>query len=432
VVGAIVGVGIFFTPSRVAAIAGSDELALWTWVVGGVVALLGALTFAELGGMYPRTGAQYGALRDAYGPALAFTYVFCNCTAVQTGAIAIIALVCAQNAALALVGRALSPLGTAFAAAAIITALSIANAIGVRWGARIQNVTVAAKLLTLAAVAGVAAALDAPTPPAPDPSPTAGPGMGGVVAAIAAGLVPALFSFGGWQQALWMGGEVRRPERNVPLAIVVGVSIVVAGYVAVNWAYLRLLGQAGVAGSDALAADAVAVVFGDPGRRAVAVAVAVSALGVLNAQLLTGPRLVLALARDGRFFAPFARVHDGFRTPVSAIVLMGAISIALIVVAGPRGVESLLTGVVFVDGVFFALTGLVPLVLARRFPRRERPVKAPGWPVVPLAFVVAELGIVIGSYVEPDARAAAGIGAAWIVVAGILYRVRFAHRGAEA
>jgi APA family basic amino acid/polyamine antiporter len=150
VIGAIVGVGIFFTPGRVAALAG--DLALWTWALGGFIALLGALTFAEIGGMYPRTGAQYAALRDAYGPAVGFLYVVCNATAIQAGAIAIIALIAVQNAATALTGGELSPFAAPFAAIGLTVLIAGANIRDVRAGAHIQNITTAAKLLALIAV----------------------------------------------------------------------------------------------------------------------------------------------------------------------------------------------------------------------------------------------------------------------------------------
>lgn len=422
VVGAIVGVGIFFTPSRVAALAGSAELALWTWVLGGVVAILGALTLAELGGMYPKTGGQYDILRDAYSPGMGFTYVFCNCTAVQTGAIAIIALVSVQNLSVVSVGHELGPAVTSALAAGLILVLAGANAMGVKWGAQIQNLTVIAKLFALVAVVGVALLLDAGAAPPESPAPTLEKPL---IAILFAALVPALFSFGGWQQVLWLGGEVKRPERNLPLAIVVGVSVVVVIYLAVNWAYLALLGHGGVAESQALAADAVAAVHGDAGRRAVAAAVGISAFGVLNTQLLTGPRLILALARDGRFFPAFSDVHARRGTPIPAILLMAGVAITLLILAGAKGIDRLLTGVVFVDGVFFALTGLALLLLAKQRPRAERSIKMPGYPVVPAAFVAAEVGIVIGAYMDPEVRSAAIIGAGWIAAAIALYLIRF-------
>ena len=420
VIGAIVGVGIFFTPGRVAALAG--DLALWAWAFGGLIALLGALTFAEIGGMYPRTGAQYAALRDAYGSAVGFVYVVCNATAIQAGAIAIIALIAVQNAATALTGGEL-PDGAAAPAAILLTAvIAAANLRDVRIGAHITNLTTAAKLLALVAVVCVGLAFDGPPAPS-EPVVTAGPFV-----ALASGMVPVLFAFGGWQQALWIGGEIRDPVRNVPRAILGGVGVVVLVYLGANWAYLHLLGVGGVARSQALAADAVAVVFPGLAARAVAGAVAVSALGVLNAQILTGPRLIFALAHDRRFFPIFGRVHATLGTPVPAILLLAATAMLLLLAAGADGLDRLLTGVVLVDGVFFLLTALASLVLLRRHPRADRPVRMPGFPVIPLLFVLAELGVILGAWMQPAVRSAAFVGVAWIAAAFVLYMLRFRDR----
>jgi APA family basic amino acid/polyamine antiporter len=420
VIGAIVGVGIFFTPSRVAGLAGSAELAMWTWAIGGMIAMLGALTFAELGALIPRAGGQYDVLRDAYGPATGFVYVVCNATAIQAGAIGIIALVCIDNLAVVIHGASLGQWTTLGCAVGLILGIALANAAGLRWGARIQNLTVIAKLATLLAVAAVA--LISST--APPPVESTQPGELSPIAGIAAALVPVLFAFGGWQQVLWMGGEVRDPERNLPRAIVVGVLVVVLVYLAANWAYFDLLGHDGVAGAKTLAADAVSSVHGDAGRRAIALAVAVSALGVLNAQLLTGPRLLFALARDQRISAVLGRVHATRGTPVPAIMVLTGTAVILLLAAGADGVDRLLTGVVLVDGIFFMLTGLASLVLIRRYPHRERPVRMPGFPFVPALFGLAELGVVVGAWLDPKVREAAVIGVAWMSAALLVYFVR--------
>ncbi len=422
VIGAIIGVGIFFTPSRVAQLAGTGSLALWTWVIGGVIALLGALTFAELGAMVPRAGGQYELLRDAYGPATGFVYVVSNATATQAGSIGVIALVCVDNLAVALTGAVLEPLATLGCAIGLTLGIALANAVALRWGARIQNITVVAKLATLLCVAAVAlfAAPPAAELDAASSSPRLHP-----LAAIAAALVPTLFTFGGWQQVLWIGGEVEQPERNLPRSIIGGVLAVIAVYLLANWAYLALLGHAGVTQTETLAADAVAVVFAGPGRRAIAIAVAVSALGVLNAQLLTGPRLLYALARDGRLWPILGRVHASRGTPIPAIAVLAGMAIVLLIIAGQDGIDRLLTGVVLVDACFFALTGLASLVLARRMPHAERPVRMPGFPWIPLLFGLAELGVVVGAWLDPEVRGAALIGAVWIAAALLLYLIRF-------
>jgi APA family basic amino acid/polyamine antiporter len=430
VIGAIIGVGIFFTPSRVASLVGSAPLALAAWALAGAIALAGALTFAELGGLYHGSGAQYAILRDAYGPLPAFVFVFCNATAVQAGAIGIIAVICAANLGAAIhghppEGRALNAL-----AAGLVVALCFANAIGARIGAWIQNATVVAKVTALLAVTLLAAAhgggdaaeaVDVARAPEPF-----------AAAAVLAALVPAFFAYGGWQHALWIAGEVREPKRNVPRALVAGVLVVILVYLLINWAYLRLLGVSGVASSHALAADAVAVVLPSIGRRVVAAAVAVSAFGVLNAQLLSGPRLVYGMARDGRFFKSFGTLAGPARTPAAAVFLIGGMALLLLFLAGMRVIDRLLSGVVFIDGIFFVLTGAAVFVLRRRRPDAERPVRVPGYPIVPLLFVVGEIGVVAGAYVNPEVRGAATIGLGWIVAAALLYVARFREGRASA
>lgn len=431
VVGAIVGVGIFFTPSKVAALTGSTGLALAAWGLAGFIALCGAFTFAELGGVYHASGAQYDILRDAYGPFPAFLFVFCNATAVQGGSIGIIALICAFNLLGAVGNGPSSGFGEPLVlviAVTLILALMAANMLGVRWGSRIQNFTVLAKLAALLAVVGLAV-FATPLRAAP-PAPAAPPL--GFVAALMAALVPCLFAYGGWQQALWISGEVKEPRRNLPRAILGGVVIVIGVYLLANWAFLHLLGAPAVASSKALAADAVALVLPGLGRRLVAAAVAVSAFGVLNAQLLTGPRLVYGMACDGRFFQPFAALSPRLGTPLAAIALIGLTALALLLAAGPGGIDRLLNGLVFIDGVFFALTGGALLLLRRKgMAGPATGFRAPGYPVLPLLFVVGELGVVVGAYLDPAVRGAAFIGLGWIAAAALLYALRFRKRPVE-
>ncbi len=449
VIGAIIGVGIFFTPSRVATLAGSAPMALLAWGVGGVIALAGALTFAELGARFPHAGGQYEILRDAWGPLPAFLFVFCNATATQAGAIAIIALLCTQNLSVAVLGELPGSGASVATSALLIVLVTVANAVGVRWGSGIQNLTVAAKLLTLllivvlaltfASPAGSAAAGAAggalPSGEAQAPGGAAGGTGAGVIVLLFAAIVPSFFAYGGWQHALWIAGEVRDPRRTLPPAIVGGVIVVVAAYMLANWAYLHLLGYEGVSRSGALAADAVARVWPAYGKRLTAAAVAISAFGVLNAQLLSGPRLIYRMALDGRFFAPFARVSAGGRTPLAAIVLLGALGLALLLLAAGfsdnaiQAIDRLTTGAVFIDGIFFVLTGAALFVLRRRGDSQEQTLRVRlGYPFAPALFVLGEVGIIIGAYTEASTRSAAKIGIGWIIAAAALYGLLFRNR----
>ena len=422
VIGAIIGVGIFFTPTHVARTAGSANLAMWTWAAGGLLALLGALTFAELGGMYGRTAGQYEVLRDAYGSLVAFCFSFCNATAIVTGGTAIIAIVCAENLVTAVTGSPPAGLVAVGLPALLMAGVAGANIVGVRWGAAIQNATVVAKITTLLLVAALAAFAAPDVPPAAAPANT--PGLS-AFSRLFAGLVPALFAFGGWQYALWVAGEVRQPRRDVPLAILLGVAIVIVVYLAANAAYLRLLGYDGVAGSRALAADAVSAVWPGAGRRIIAGAVALSAFGVLNVQILSGPRLLYGMARDGQFFRPFGVAHPRFATPAPAIALVGGIATALVLAAGRTAIDRLLTGVVMVDAVFFCLTGAAVIVLRRRLPRAPRSVRVPLYPVVPVLFVAGELAILYGAFQIEATRAAAWIGLCVVALAVAFHRLFF-------
>lgn len=429
VIGAIIGVGIFFNPSKIVQLTGSGGAALAAWAIAGFLALCGALAFAELGKRYHASGAQYEVLRDAYGPMPAFLFVFCNATAIQAGAIGVISVVCAQYLGVAVTNE--TPEGPALlvAACVLIAGITAANIVGVKWGSQIQNLTVVAKVLTLLLVVGLAA-FGTGHIAAADTAPAAAAG-GNVFKGITAALIPAFFAYGGWQHALWISGEVKDPERNLPRAIFGGVVLVVVIYLLANWAYLSLLGVDGVANSKTLAADAVSVVWPDFGKRFVGAAVGLSAFGVLNAQLLSGPRLVYGMAHDGRFFAPFAKLSPKFGTPVAAILMLACTGTALLFAAGANenGVNKLIAGAVLIDGVFFALTGAALLVLERRT-RAYR--STPLVKAAVVLFVLGEFAIIAGAYMDKDTRIASVVAVGWIAAVGLLYFVRFARQAKPA
>jgi APA family basic amino acid/polyamine antiporter len=434
VVGAIIGVGIFFAPKDVAQVTGSAGAAMLAWTIGGLVALLGAFTFAELGRLRPFAGGQYLVLRDVYGRLPAFPFVFCNLTAAQAGAAAIIAILCAQNLGVLLYGA--DPGGTWVVATAcvLVVVLAAVNVLGVRPGARVQDATVIVKLATLAALVALALAFE------PGAAPVGGGAAGGgadgagtaaaavplTFAALFAGVTITLFAYGGGQQILWMAGEVVEARRVVPRAILLGVGIVVVAYLAANWAYLDLLGFARLREAKALAADAFSVASPGFGRRIAAGAVAVSAFGILNAELLSGPRLTWAMAKDGLFFPPFARLHARFATPVPAILLLAGLALALVVGLGLDRTDLLITGVVVVDGVFFVLTGLALPVLRRRAAASER---GPAWIVgAAILFSLLQVLAITASVLYEGARIVALTGLAWIAAGALIWALFFRAR----
>ncbi len=442
VIGAIIGIGIFFTPQKVAEVAGSSGGAMTAWMLGGVIAVLGALTFAELGGVYAKTGGQFDILRDAYGSLVGFVYVFCNATAVQAGAIAIIAIVSADNLFVALdiagdvprlnlqgdvVSLSLTP--RTIVASFMIVVLMATNYVGVRWGSLTQNITVVAKVATLLLIIGLAIfvtmhATSAGTPSTVEVVASTSGKTGTTVLSIFSALVPVLFSFGGWQHALWIGGEVRKPKVSVPASILIGVAVVTLVYVSVNWAYLRLLGYEGVVNGKTIAADSVTAVWPQIGRRMIAGAIAFSGFGVLNAQLLSGPRLLCGMARQGRFFSPFARLHVRFRTPYAAILLLGGLGLFLLWIVGSDRTGQLVNGVVMVDAVFFVLTGFALVVLRLRSPAQQWPIRMPLFPLIPIAFGLAESCVVLGAFAV-EGSSSAYVGLSWIAAAIICFLIWF-------
>lgn len=428
VVGAIIGTGIFFTPSTVAKTVESPGLALTAWAVGGCIALCGALTFGELGARYTGEAAQYQILKDAYGRFVAFLFVFCNATAVQAGAIAIIAIICLEYLWRGFGLPALHGYELLWAATALIVAVGVANVVGVRAGAAIQNLTVVAKVATLLVIVALGAFFprDHAAGAASAGASKALSGGWGVLAA----LVPVFFSYGGWQHALWISGEVKSPQKNLPRAIVGGVVLVIAVYVLASWAYFRLLSFEDVRASKTLAADAVSTVFPAWGPRAISLAVGFSAFGVLNAQLLSGPRLISGMARAKQFFEVMGTISPRFGTPWAAIAMMTAAGLAVLWIGGKDGAEKILNGAVFIDGVFFAFTGAALLVLRRRAGESRGGFRVPGYPVIPLLFVVGELGVVAGAFQDPEVRGAAYLGAVWIGVAAGVYGL-FIRRNGE-
>ncbi len=433
VIGAIVGIGIFFTASNVAKVAGSVETAMLVWSLGGAIALLGALTFAELGGRYGRTGGQYEILRDAFGTGVGFVYVFCNATAIQAGAIAIIAYYATLNLFNVFSvfdgENATHQILVYILAVTQIVVLSLTNFFGVRWGSLAQNITVLAKLATLVLIiaAGlfivVGTGTEAVVPAVEKPS----EGTSKLFLFFAA-LVPVLFTFGGWQHALWIGGEIKDPSRNIPLAITLGVLVVTVVYLSANWAYFSLLGFEGVAQTKTVAADAMEAAWPKWGRIVVGAAVWFSGFGVLNSQLLSGPRLICGMARDGRFFKPFAQLHPQFQTPHWAILFLGGLGLTLLLALKSSQIDFLLNGVVMIDAIFFVLTSFALVILRTRSQESDWPFRIPFFPLVPFLFGIAEIVVLVGAFSIKEYRVSAIVGVLWMIAAALIYFVFFLHR----
>jgi APA family basic amino acid/polyamine antiporter len=403
VVGGIIGSGIFLNPSIVAQRVGSGALTMLVWGIGAIVAILGAFIFAELGALRPSAGGGYAYLRDAFGPLPAFLYGWALLVAIASGATAAVAVTFAGYAAplLGLAPDARIPL-----AAAVIVVLALVNIVGVKPGAVTQNVFTILKLAAIAAlvVAGLAfggehvLAVAAPaatrTPPA------------SLAIALGTALVPVLFAYGGWQQTNFVAEEMIDAGRNLPRALVWGVLLVAAVYLAVNFTYLQALGIDGLARSTAPAADTMELRFGRAGRTLIAAGIAISTFGFLNLVILVTPRVYQAMARDGLFFKGLAELHPRFRTPVAAIVLQAVWAIALLL-TGTYG--ELLDYVTFADWIFFGATAATLFVYRRRGGSDDgRSFRAPLYPWSVILFVLAAIYVIGGAIVSSPYNALRG------------------------
>lgn len=375
IVGIIVGAGIYKTAPQVAASMGGWIGALGIWLVGGLLALAGALTYAELATAYPDEGGDYVYLTRAYGRWAGYLFGWSQLAVVRPADIAMMAYIFATYA-----GTIYAPFADytrpAYAAGAVVV-LTVINVLGVREGKWTQNLLTVLKVLCLLAI--VAAGMFAPR--GGQVFQQSGVGLGGFELA----LILVLFTFGGWNEMAYVAAEVKNPRRNIVRGLVLGTVLVTVLYLVVNGAYLWALGYPGLAGSDAVAIDTVATVFPDAAERAIGVVICISVLGAANGLILTGARISYALGREHRAFRPLGRWSGRFGTPVWALIVQGGLSVAIVLIAG-----SFIDTVIYsapVVWVFFLGTALSVFVLRHRESATERPYRVGGYPVTPLVFV---------------------------------------------
>jgi basic amino acid/polyamine antiporter, APA family len=410
IVGTVVGVGIFRTPSLVAEHAGSMSVALLAWLAGGLVSLLGALCYAELASAYPNTGGDYHYLTRAFGRKLGFLFAWARLSVVQTGAIALLAFVLGDYANEIL---QLGPWGSPLCAGAMVVVLTATNILGVRQGATTQNVLTSLEVtgILLIVLAGLAAQ---PAAAAVSMSgAAASPGTFGLV------MVFVLLTYGGWNEAAYLSGEVRDPGRTMVRALVWSLALVTALYLLINWTFLTTLGVAGVAGSKAVAADVVQVAFGPQGARLTGGLVVVAALTSINAAIFTGARSSYAVGRDFGALGFLGRWHPITRTPVNALLTQGVMALALVGLGGltRSGFETMVEYTAPVFWLFLCLTGVALFVLRRRDPARPRPFRVPFYPLTPLAFCVTSGYLVYSSLAYTGIGALVGVA---VLAAGTL------------
>ena len=379
VMGGIVGSGIFMNPYVVAGQVGTPALILAAWTFGGLVALAGAFAYAELASLRPAVGGQYAYLREAFSPQVAFLYGWVLLLVIQSGGMAAVAVTLARY-----LGELVAlPVSEAAVALGMLAALTAVNCLGVRAGSDVQSALMVLKTLAILGlvVTGfvVFGGERVPLLPVLDRPPSPG-----LVAAFGAALVPVLFAYGGWQTSGFVMGELKRPEQDMPRALLLGVAGVVVLYLSVNVVCLRALGAAGLAASRAPASDVMRAALGERGAQLIALGIVISTLGFLAQGILTAPRVYYAMARDGVFFRAVGELHPRTRVPVLAIALQGLMA-GLIAVSGRY--EQILNYVVSVDFIAMGLTGAALFVFRRRGERGR--FRAPGHPWTTAFFVLS-------------------------------------------
>jgi basic amino acid/polyamine antiporter, APA family len=389
-VGLIIGVGIFRVPGAVAVEAGSVGRIILVWIAGGVIALCGALSIAELGAMFPRAGGVYVFLREAYGPLVAFLSGWTALVVLPSSAGAT-ALVFAEYLGTFV---PLTVRGTQVAAAAMILVVAAAAYRSTRGASVLQGIAALAKVLALGGVVALAFALGGERPPTEAVAAAAG---APAWSRLGVALIAVLYAYSGWQTVALMVGEVRDPGRTFPRALLTGVAIVLFVYLAVNAAYLHVLPLDALARSPLVAADVLQRTIGPAGITAVAALVLVSAFGSLTASLLAFPRVFYAMAEDGLFFPRLASVHPRHRTPHGAVAFLAAAAVTFVNV---RSFEQLAEAMVVGGWPFLTLAVLAVPVLRRRRPELPRPYRTLGYPLVPLVFLTASVMLVASLMVE--------------------------------
>ncbi|MCB0719172.1 MAG: amino acid permease [Bacteroidetes bacterium] len=409
-VGSCIGSGIFLTPSTVAEHLTSPFLILSVWSLGGLIALTGALTFAELGGMFPHAGGVYVYLREAFGELAGFWYGWAYFSVINSGSLAALSLAFAYYVSFLV---PLSAGGQTAVAVGALVSVTLINIFRVKLVELFADLFTVLKLLGIALIVGIGLLLgkggDA------TPATALVDGSVNTLTAFGLALVGVFFSYGGWHHASYLSGEAKDPDRTVPRAMILGAIIVTITYVMINVAFLRLISPVAMAASQSVAADAVSTVL-PFGAKLIAVIIAISTYGTTLIYTLSAPRIYFAMAEDGLFFERFARVHPKFHTPVWSVVFQSIWAIVLLVLW--KTFSNVITYVTFTDWIFFTLAACIVIIF--RYKRKEaaRPYRTLGYPITPLIFITISGLFVINTLIERPSQALGSL-----VLLGIGYPV---------
>ena len=418
-IGSCIGAGIFLTPAKIVNTLPHQGLVLVVWVLGGLIALCGALTFSELGGLFPGTGGVYVFLKKAYGDLTGFLYGWVILLVINTGALGVLSLGFAEY--LGYFIPSLSQSVQIYIAIGTLMGLTLINMVGVEVSQGLANIFSGLKLAAIAAI--VLVGLLYFDPERVDFTPfSAIPSEVSLVSAVLTALVGVFFSFGGWHHATYLAGEAIDAQRTVPRAMIIGVLVVTITYVLVNVGYMLLLNLPEIAGANRVAGEAIGQVF-DNGGKLVAVAIAISIFGTISIYTMTAPRIYFAMASDGLFFPKLAEIHPRFKTPHWAMLFQAGWASILIIFW--ETFNDLITYVTVVDITFMALAGCSLFVFRKKIPKTKRPYRVVGYPLIPLIYVLISAAFVVNTLFTETKQAAMGFG---ILLIGIPVYYYFKNR----
>jgi len=412
-IGSCIGSGIFVTPSQIAGLIPSSALIILVWALGGIIALTGALTFGELGSLFPHAGGIYVFLKEAYGGWLGFLYGWAYLIIITSGSIAVLSLAFSYYLSTFIPMNQTGMMITSISAIVVLTAINVFRA---KFGEIFSNIFTGLKIAGILIIILVGfifgdselsfRSISLSTP--------SGAGISGFGVA----LTGVLFSYGGWQHASFLAGETKNPARNVPVAMITGALIVTFIYLLVNTGYMLLLPIDTIVSSQKVAADAVSTIL-PSGGLLVAGIIAVSTVGTIGIYTLSAPRIYYAMAADGLFFKSIAWVHPKFKTPVFAIILQSVWAILLLLFWGT--VENLITYTVSIEWIFFTLAAAGIFIFRKKLKNAERAYKTFGYPVTPLIFIGITTWFVINIMINKPLHM--GIGLIFLLIGVPVYLV---------
>ena len=423
VVGTVIGSGIFLVPKTMIRNVGSLEAVYAVWVVGGLLSLAGALSYAELAAALPEAGGEYAFLREAYGPMWGFIYSWTQMWVAKSGSIATLAtgfFLYLTNFFEPLkgviytvplpIGPNGGPLEIQYGqifAIVLILLLAWLNYFGVKVGGDVQVAVTVIKVALIVAI--IFAGLFFGQAHAPDTVAAAPLTFSGFIAA----LVAALWAYDGWNNVSMVSSEITEPQKNLPRALIGGTLAVIGIYIVANAAYFHVLKPSEVAGGTRVAAEMMDKIFKSPGASAVSIAAMISIFAALNGSILSGSRVPYAAARDGYFFESVGRVHPRYRTPGVSIIVLNLWA-AILVLSGKY--DDLFNLVIFASWILYGMTAAAVLVLRHKRPDLNRPYRTVGYPFVPVLFILGAMVLLITTAIQRPRESLIGIA---LILAGL-------------